>query len=128
MKFLRQCPKIIERRTHLSKIKKPCWRQLPISKSLLPKVAETIIALRLTSFTKKGVNPIVENIHMANEKKIILCNNLLFIFSYSSQQIFQFIAWLTRFLIRSPTWIRIKLSHIKLTQSIKLVRGKRRHI
>ena len=37
LKFLRQCPKTIQGRTHLNKIKKPCWRQLPISKSLLLK-------------------------------------------------------------------------------------------
>ena len=36
LNFLRQCSKTIHGRTHHNKIKKPCGRQLPISKSLLP--------------------------------------------------------------------------------------------
>ena len=55
LKFLRQCPKAVHRRTLLNKIKKACWRQLPISKS---KAAETIIVLCLPSFTKKGLSSI----------------------------------------------------------------------
>ena len=31
-----QGTKIIHRHTHRNKIKKPCWRQLPISTSLIP--------------------------------------------------------------------------------------------
>ena len=36
LKLLGQCPKAIHGRTHPNKIKKPCWRQLTVSKSLLP--------------------------------------------------------------------------------------------
>ena len=55
--MLKQCTKTIHGRTHRTKIKKPCSRQLPISKSLL---VGTIIAIHLPSFTKKGVSDIKE--------------------------------------------------------------------
>ena len=53
LKILRQCPKSIHRRTHQNKIKKPCWRELLISKPLLSKASETIMMLRLPLFTKR---------------------------------------------------------------------------
>ena len=53
-KFLRQCRKTIHWGTHCNKIKKPCWKQLSISKCC--KVAGTVGVLRLSSFTKKDVS------------------------------------------------------------------------